>query len=46
MIDNFAIAVTHLLMGYIAVRLMLRADLDHEPSPDTPIDRPIDEGRE
>ena len=33
MIDNFAIALTHLLLALVALRLVMRADLDRDPEP-------------
>ena len=32
MVDNFSLLVSHGLMLLAAVRLLFRADLDHEPS--------------
>jgi hypothetical protein len=31
MIDIFALGLTHALLALAALRLMLRADLDHDP---------------
>jgi hypothetical protein len=33
MVDNFAIAISHLLIALAAWRLVWRADLDHEEPP-------------
>ncbi len=33
MVDNFAIAISHLLIALAAWRLVWRADLDHEDPP-------------
>lgn len=38
MVDNFAIAISHLLIAIAAWRLVWRADLDHEAPP--PKDEP------
>lgn len=38
MVDNFAIAVSHLLIAIAAWRLVWRSDLDHEAPP--PKDEP------
>ena len=35
MVDYFSLAVTHGLLALAAFRLMLRADLDRDPEPQT-----------
>lgn len=41
MIDYFAIALTHGLMAYVAIRLLLRDDLDDEKAFDLPEPEPL-----
>lgn len=41
MVDLFAIGLTHALLAFAALRLIMRADLDADPEPKTP-DSPND----
>lgn len=41
MIDYLAIGLTHLLMAYVAIRLLVRDDLDDEKAFDMPEPEPL-----
>ncbi len=38
MIDNFALAISHGLLAYVAWRLLWRRDLDSDVAPGDPVD--------